>query len=125
MTIHAAEKCADDVRVALRKSGRCGQSSQARPSNLGRRRVTRLAADFFVVLELAVGLDHPALVLEPLFFLGDERFAQPEMRNFLRDLVGGSTEQPDFVLVEFAPLEGLRDQNSKRLLAAVMNRHAE
>ena len=87
--------------------------------------MTRLAADFFVVLELAVGLDHPALVFEPLFFLGGERFAQPEMRKNLRDLVGGGAEQADFVLVEFAPLERLRDQHSERLLAAVMNRHAE
>ncbi len=125
MPIDAAQKSADDVRVALRKSGRRGKSRQPRSSNLGRRGVTRLAADLLVILELAVGLDHPALVLEPLFFLGDERFAQPEMRKNLRDLVGRGAQQADFVLVEFAPLEGLRDQHSERLLAAVMHRHAE
>ena len=87
--------------------------------------MTRLAADFLVVLELAVGLDHPALVFEPLFLLGRERFAQPEMRKNLRDLVGGGAQQPDFALVEFAPLERLRDQHAERLLAPVMHRHAE
>src|ERR1700691_6289329 len=125
MTVNAAEEGADDVRVALRKSGRRGKSGQAGAANLGRRGVAGLAADLFVVLELAVGLDHPALVFEPLFFLGDERLAQPEMRKNLRDLVGGGAQQADFTLVEFAPLERLRDQHAQRLLAAVMNRHAE
>src|ERR1700720_3800108 len=87
--------------------------------------MARLAADFFVVLELAISLDHAALVFEPLFFLGDERFAQPEMRKNLRDLVGRGAEQADFILVEFTPLERLRDQHPERLLAAVMHRHAE
>src|SRR5580692_7776722 len=125
MAIDAAQKRADDVRVALWKSGRRGKSRQPRPSNLGRRCVTRLAADFFVILELTVCLDHAALVFEPLFFLGDERFAQPEMRKNLRILVRGGAEQADFTLVEFAPLERLRDQHAERLLAPVMNRHAE
>src|SRR5258708_7728007 len=87
--------------------------------------MTRLAADFFVVLEVAVALDHTTLLFEPLFFLGDERFAQPEMRKNLRDLVSRRAQQPDFVLVEFAPLERLRDQHSQWLFAPVMNRHAE
>src|ERR1039458_2125766 len=94
-------------------------------TNLRRGGVAGLAADFFVVLELAVGLDHPAPIFEPLFFLGGERFAQPEMRKNLRDLVGGGVEQADFAFVEFAPLERLRDQHSERLLAAVANRHAQ
>ena len=125
MAIDAAQKRADDVRMPLRESGRRGKSRQPRPSNLGRRCMTRLPADFFIVLELTVRLDHAALVFEPLFFLGDERFAQPEMRKNLRDLVGGGAQQADFTLVEFAPLERLRDQHAERLLAPVMNRHAE
>src|SRR5208282_3178821 len=98
---------------------------QAGAANLGRRGVAGLAADFFVVLELAVGLDHPAAIFKPLFFLGGERFAQPEMRKNLRDLVGGGVEQENFAFVELAPLERLRDQHSERLLAAVANRHAQ
>jgi hypothetical protein len=47
------------------------------------------------------------------------------MRKNLRDLVGGGAQQADFTLVEFAALEGLRDQHTERLLAPVMNRHAE
>src|ERR1700691_5805204 len=125
MTVDAAEKGADDVRVALRESGRCGKSGQAGAANLGRWGGAGFAADLFEVLELAVGLDRPSLVLEPLFFLGDERFAQPEMRKNLRDLVGAGAQQAYFTLVEFAALERLRHQHAQRLLAAVMNRHAE
>src|SRR5579862_966495 len=125
MTVYAAQESADHVRVTLRETGRRGKTCEARASNLGRRRVTRLAADLFVVLELAVGLDHPALVLEPLFFLGDERFTQSEMRQNLRDLISRGAQQPDFVPIEFAPLERLCDQHAERLFAPVMYRDAE
>src|SRR6202166_2403224 len=47
------------------------------------------------------------------------------MRQNLRDLVGGGAEQANLALVEFAPLQGLRDQHSERLLVPVENRDAE
>src|SRR5713226_1163943 len=47
------------------------------------------------------------------------------MRKNLRDLVGGGTEQANLALVEFAPLQGLRDQHSERLLVAVKNGYAQ
>ena len=76
------------MRDALRESRRGGKPDQARAANLDRRGDARLAADLLVVLELAVGLDHPAAVFVALLFLGRERLAQAEMRKHLRDLVG-------------------------------------
>src|SRR6266850_944226 len=125
MTVDAAQKRADHVRISQRESGRGSQPGQSRAANFRRRGVASLAADLLEVFQLAIGLDHTPAIFEPLFFLGRQRLAQAKMRQNLRDLVGGGAEQANLTLIEFAALQGLRDQHTERLLVAVENRDAK
>ena len=113
------------MRDPDRESWRSRQSHQPRTANLDRRGDASLAANFLVILELAVGLDHPAAIFLALLFLGGERLAQPEVRENLRDLIGRSLEQARFTLGELAPREGLHHQHADRLVASILHRHAE
>ena len=125
VAIDGAHEGTDHMRPPIAKPGAAGNPDQARAANLDRRGNPSLAADLLVILELTIGLDHPAAIFLALLLLGGEGLAQAEMRKNLRDLVGRGLEQARFTLGELAPGQRLDHQHADRLVAPVLHRHAE
>jgi hypothetical protein len=125
IALDGAQEGADDVGNALREAGRGGQSDQSGPADLAWRLDPCLAADLFVILELAVGLYHPAAILLALLLAGGEGFAEPEMRQDLRDLRRRSAQQRGLGAREAPARQGLRHQHPDGLLPPFLDRNPE